>query len=594
MNMIRRLLMGIPLFFADMAAAQDRLAFAAAKPEAVGLKAENFQAIADEVAGYVKAGTIVGAELLIIKNRKTILHEVYGDRDREEKRPMERNTLFNIRSMTKPLTGVAVQMLIDEGKLQLDDPVSKFLPAFDTDKSRAITIRQLLTHRSGLPLSILSTKIDQFPNLQAQVKAIGEKGPQFKPGEKFWYSDAGSDTAAAIVEVVSGVPIDRFITERILKPVEMIDSYYPTKAEDPRRARIASLYLGKATAWNRLWAAAGPPMYPFAWGSQTLYSTPSDYARFLAMWLDGGTVDGKRILSAEAMKRILTPTSRMSMLGSDAKYLTGFRDLNTFYGQMAMLHASGDSPDKARVAAFGHSGSDGTAAWAFPEHDLIICYFTQSRGQLTPIRMEGLIDRELLRAGQPRLPVAESLKPFLGTYYANFAHYKNAPFRVIAQDGRLALDIPDQLVFELTDADKDGRRAFVKSDKVSIGFEKDPAGKGTTMTLKQAGLTFKLPTTPTKLASLTKEAVAKYLGKYRGDEKYGTVEVILKEGSLRVSAPEKGIELELAPRNDQKSWEIRGNPGAIFTFQESKDGAVESLTAELPGGLKVVRKRNAR
>jgi CubicO group peptidase (beta-lactamase class C family) len=514
---------------------------------------------------------------------------VFGDLDCEEKRPMERNTLFNIRSMTKPVTGVAVQMLIDEGKLQLDDPVSKFLPAFDTDKSRAITIRQLLTHRSGLPLSILSTKIDQYPDLQAQVKAIGEKGPQFKPGEKFWYSDAGSDTAAAIVEVVSGVPIDRFITERILKRVEMIDSYYPTKAEDPRRARIASLYLGKATAWNRIWSASGPPMYPFAWGSQTLYSTPSDYAKFLAMWLDGGTVDGKRILSAEAMKRILTPTSRMSMLGSDAKYLTGFRDLNTFYGQMAMLHASGDSPDKARVAAFGHSGSDGTAAWAFPEHDLIICYFTQSRGQLTPIRMEALIDRELLRAGQPRPPIAESLKPFLGTYYANFAHYKNAPFRVIAQDGRLALDIPDQLVFELTDTDKDGRRAFVKSDKVSIGFEKDRTGKVTALTLKQAGLTFNLPTTPAKQAALSREAVAKYLGKYRGEEPYGTVEVILKEGTLRVGAPDKGVELELAPRADQKSWEIRGNPGAVFTFQESKEGKVESLTAELPGGLKVVR-----
>jgi len=168
-----------------VAAAQDRAAFAAAKPEEMGLKAENLQAIADEVAGYVKAGTIVGAELLVIKNRKTILHDVYGDRDREEQRPMERNTLFNTRSMTKPLTGVAVQMLIDEGKLQLDDPVSKFLPAFDTDKSRAITIRQLLTHRSGLSLSILSTKIDQYPNLQAQAKANGEKGLQFKPGEKF-------------------------------------------------------------------------------------------------------------------------------------------------------------------------------------------------------------------------------------------------------------------------------------------------------------------------------------------------------------------------------------------------------------------------
>src|SRR5205823_12149417 len=145
------------------------------------------------------AATIVGGELLVIKNRKTVLHEVYGNRDREDKRPMERNTIFNIRSMTKPLTGAAVQILIDEGKVGLDDPVAKYLPGFDNDKSRAITIKQLLEHRSGLPLTIITARIDQFKDLQAQAQAVGEKGPQFKPNEKFWYSDAGSDTAAAVV-----------------------------------------------------------------------------------------------------------------------------------------------------------------------------------------------------------------------------------------------------------------------------------------------------------------------------------------------------------------------------------------------------------
>ena len=213
-------------------------------PKARAFPAAAVRRVAGEVEEYVKNGTIVGGELLIIKNRKTILHEVY-ERDREDKRAMEHGTIFNIRSMTKPLTGVAVQMLADEGKLRLDDPVAKYLPGFDNDKSKAITIEQLLQHRSGLPLTIMTVRIDQYSDLQAQAKAIGEKGPQFKPGKKFWYSDAGSDAAAAVVERISGTTIDRFVAERILQPLGMADSFYLSKANDPRRALRMGLFRNK-------------------------------------------------------------------------------------------------------------------------------------------------------------------------------------------------------------------------------------------------------------------------------------------------------------------------------------------------------------
>jgi CubicO group peptidase (beta-lactamase class C family) len=112
-------------------------AFPAASPESQGIPTAAVRKLADEVAEYVKAGTIVGGELLVIENRKTILHEAFGDRDREDKLPMARDTLFNIRSMTKPLTGVAIQMLVEGDKLRLADPVAKYLPGFNNDKSRA-------------------------------------------------------------------------------------------------------------------------------------------------------------------------------------------------------------------------------------------------------------------------------------------------------------------------------------------------------------------------------------------------------------------------------------------------------------------------
>jgi CubicO group peptidase (beta-lactamase class C family) len=474
------------------AAAEDKASFPVATPESQGVPAAAVRQLADEVEGYVKAGTIVGCELLVIKNRKTILHEVFGVRDREAKLQMERDTIFNIRSMTKPLTGVAVQMLADEGKLRLDDSVSKYLPGFDNDKSRAITIEQLLQHRSGLPLTIITTRIDEYTDLQSQAKAIGEKGPMFKPGEKFWYSDAGSDAAAAIVEKVSGMTIDHFVVDRILKPLGMEDSFYPSKADDSRKMRLASLYFGTPGKWTRFWNPDGAPMYPFAWGSQTLYSTPADYARFLTLWMDGGMAGSKRLLSKEAIGRIFTPTSPMKPPGTDEPFPCGFFGLKPYYGQMSMLYASGDNPTKFSVIAVGHGGSDGTGAWAFPEENLIVCYFTQSRGQLTTIRLETTIQDSLLRR-DISVKMPDELKPYLGTYYANFGQYKNTPFHIVYRSGKLALDIPDRLVFELKEADKEDRREFALTSKIAVSFKKDTGGKVVTMFLHQAGMSFELP-----------------------------------------------------------------------------------------------------
>jgi CubicO group peptidase (beta-lactamase class C family) len=468
------------------AAAEEKAAFPVATPESQGVSSASVRRVAGEVEEYVKNGTIVGGELLIIKNRKTILHEVYGERDREDKRAMERGTIFNIRSMTKPLTGVAVQMLVDEGKLRLDDTVATYLPGFDNDNSKAITIEQLLQHRSGMPLTILTLRIDQYSDLQTQAKAIGEKGPEFKPGEKFWYSVASSDAAAAVVERISGTTIDRFVSERILQPLGMADSFYLSKADDPRKERVASLYIGSPGKWTRFWKPDGAPLYPFAWGSQTLYSTPADYARFLTLRMDGGMAGGNRLLSNEAIARILTPVSQMS------RTPCGFFGLKLHYGQMSMLYAPGESPTQTEVRAIGHGGSDGTGAWAFPAEDLIVCYFTQSRGQVSTIRLETTIQDALLqREGAGEVP--DEMKPLIGTYYADFGPFKDTPFQVVFRCGKLALDIPSELVNELSEPDKEGRWKLVNSNSNAVSFKKDSEGKVLALLLHKPNTTFELP-----------------------------------------------------------------------------------------------------
>jgi CubicO group peptidase (beta-lactamase class C family) len=455
-----------------------------ADPEIPPIPAAALEELSAIIHGHLENDYIVGAEFLVIKGGHAIMHEAYGWMDREELKPVEPNTVFNIRSMTKMLTGASAQILIDEGMLGLDDKVSQYLPGFDNSKSGDITVEQLLTHRSGLPLSTL-TSLDEFDDLYSIGNSIGEKGPEFTPGSKFRYSDAGSEALGAVVEVVSGVTLDMFVRERLLYPLDMNDTFYITDPEAPLE-RFASLYIGTAESWEKWWIPS-EPFYPFAWGSQSLYSTPMDYARFISMLINGGTYDGNRILSEAAVDRILTPVSVMTSLDSDTPASTGFPFTEVYYGQMSVLNISSDG----RLHVFGHSGSDGTWAWAFPEHDMMIFYFTQSRGQVTGIRLEADIDRLLVNPEYAPAPeIFEKYQPYLGTYVSESAVSMGEQFTVRIHNDRLGFDIPSLIIFELEDPlIESGRWYFQLDDQLSIEFIRGRAGNIAALRFYEPGYT---------------------------------------------------------------------------------------------------------
>jgi CubicO group peptidase (beta-lactamase class C family) len=447
-------------------------------------RAEALAELSAAIQKHLDANRIVGAEFLVIESGDVLLHEAYGWRDREAQKPMERDTIFNIRSMTKMLTGASAQILIDEGRLRLDDKVSQYLPGFDNNKSGGITVEQILTHCSGLPLSTL-TRLDEFTDLYSLANSIGEKGPEFPPGSKFWYSDAGAETLGAVVEVVAGVTLDRFVRERLLVPLDMNDTFYVTEPEAPLD-RFASLYIGTPGAWTKWWTP-GEPFYPFAWGSQSLYSTPRDYARFLSMLLNDGIYQGSRILSEDAVDRILTPVSLMTNLGSDTPAPTGFPFTQVYYGQMSVLNVSSDG----QLQVFGHSGSDGTWAWAFPQHDLIILYFTQSRGQVTGIRLETDLDRLLVHPEYAPPPeIVAKYQPYLGTYISESAASRGEEFTVLLHNEHLGFDIPGLFICELKDPDAAGDRwHFLLDDRLFLQFIRGRSGKIAGLTFYEPGYT---------------------------------------------------------------------------------------------------------
>ncbi|HEX6886032.1 MAG TPA: serine hydrolase domain-containing protein, partial [Planctomycetota bacterium] len=249
------------------------------------LEAVQLEALGAVVQRWADEERIVGAELAVLRGETVLFHRGFGWRHREERVPMEPGGIFCLRSMTKPIVGAAIQMLIDEGRLAPADAVARHLPAFDHEDSRAITIEQLLTHTGGLGLSsLVGRDLAAFTGERALAELIGHEGPAHAPGAGFHYSDDGADVLGALVELVSELELEAFLRARLFEPLGLDDMAGVMTREHPLRARLCSAYAGGPGAWTRYFGPADPPLFPFLLGSQGLYGSVRDYARFLSLW----------------------------------------------------------------------------------------------------------------------------------------------------------------------------------------------------------------------------------------------------------------------------------------------------------------------
>ena len=190
-----------------------------------------------------------------------------------------------------------------------------------------------------------------YESVLGVAKYWGSHGPQLsEPGEQYHYADANVDTLGAVIEKATQQPAETLIKTKILDPLSMTDTLALLKPDDPRVNRVASKNGGGRGRWKTFWQWQGQPYFSFPMFAQGYYSTPNDYAKFLAMLMDKGVFQGQRVLSESAVARILTPVSGTPMP-------TGFVNLQSSYGQLMHLYHEGD-----KLVAFGHSGSDGTYA----------------------------------------------------------------------------------------------------------------------------------------------------------------------------------------------------------------------------------------
>lgn len=373
--MIRGCSLALILLSAAPLAAADGLP--RAKPADVGVSAEKLRAGLRLFEDAVKRDDIKGAVLLVARDGKIVFHEAVGWRNQQEKLPMRKDTLFRMASNTKAVVATAVLMLADAGKLSVDDPIGKHLPAFNNRKCRAIRIRHLLSHTSGFriktlflePLMKPSKQHPHAPTLQLEVNRFAAVGPEKKPGTTYSYNNPGYNTLGALVEVVSGQPLETFLTQRIYTPLGMRETTnHPVPA---RFARMSVVYerVKKTGTWTIRHRQNSAMRVPFVRASGGMVSTAADFARFCQMFLNRGTLDGNRILSRAAVARMTRPqTQQVYPPEQRAKR-------KTFYGF---------GWNVSRDGVIAHGGSEGTFAWVDPKRKLIGLIFTQSPGGNVP------------------------------------------------------------------------------------------------------------------------------------------------------------------------------------------------------------------
>lgn len=403
-----------------------------ARPDREGLDPERLQRIATQMNARVADGTMVGGMGMIARHDKIVYVDTWGMRDREAGKPMTEDTIFRIYSMSKPVTSVAVMMLYEEGKFFLNDPVARYIPELadlevavstadgqtraesdgtesrtfgtgDETKvgltrkpSRQPTIRDLLRHTAGFTYGVFgNTEVDQqyrqaqmlvgHPSLQDFVAKLGQLPLQYEPGSRWHYSVA-VDVLGRLVEVTSGMKLGDFLQQRIFEPLGMKDTGFTVPPE--KADRFAQLYSPKGTregteAWlsqptSRELVVAQDfanrnfkPGATFQSGGGGLVSTAMDYMRFCQMLLNGGALDGVRLLSPVTIA--LMTTDQLEDVPA------GFRRKGVTFGLgFAVTEDQGEVGEVGSVGEYNWGGAAGTRFWIDPQQDLIGIFMVQS------------------------------------------------------------------------------------------------------------------------------------------------------------------------------------------------------------------------
>ncbi len=400
-----------------------------AKPEDVGVSSERLQRISQMIQRHIAAGEMTGAVTIVARKGKIVHLEAQGVMDLDSKKPMTKDTMFRVASMTKPVTGVAIMMMIEEGKVRLNDPVSRYIPEFKNLKvaiaqaapagrgaapapaaaggrgaapnfytvpaDREITVKDLLTHISGLASGPMSNSSIQAPaiarkptdKLADYIPRLGASALEFQPGSRWAYSaQAGFDTLGRIVEIASGMPLDQFFRQRIFDPLGMKEiSFWPSEQQWPR---VASVYTRGANGLQKNQNPNGMSSQVYFMGSGGLISTAEDYIPYGVMLANGGQLNGKRLLSPKTieMMRAVHVSDTLPGRQPGEGYGLSVRVVND-HAKRGTLLSDG---------SYGWSGVYGTHFFVDPKEQVVAVLMVQTSNQEVNLDFENMVMQSII------------------------------------------------------------------------------------------------------------------------------------------------------------------------------------------------------
>lgn len=381
-------------------------------PESVGMSSDRLERIAPVLQQYVDSGELVGVVSMLARRGEVVHFEEFGALNKESGQALEKDSIFRIYSMTKPITTMAVMMLYEEGKLQLNDPIERYLPAFANVRvagpggslvapQRPMTVQMLMTHSAGLTYGVFGdTLIDRqyrdanlmtSPDLDVFMERLGPIPLQFQPGTRFHYSVA-TDVLGAVVESVSGQTLGEFFQQRIFGPLEMEDTFFQVPADKLNRFGTNHTFdpqAGELVVSDHPSASNFVNRQTFESGGGGLLSTAEDYMKFGQMVLNGGELDGVRIIGNKTLE-YMTRNHLPGIFGDNGQHapdtLPGFVNGTGFGLGFAVIEDPTAAGGIGSEGEYYWGGAAGTIFWIDPVEEVVGVVMIQHMNVQVPLR----------------------------------------------------------------------------------------------------------------------------------------------------------------------------------------------------------------
>ena len=526
---------------------------------------------------------IPGMAIAVVHGDDLLLAKGFGVSNLESQAPVSPRTTFAIGSSTKAFTSTIIGMLVDEGKMAWDDPIEKYLPSMklkpdSENNGDAVTLRDMLSHRSGFTrMGILWASGESSREDILKDASNAQPWEGFRKG--FFYNNVMYLGAGVAAGKAAGMDWDELLETRLLAPLNMkaANTTYAQAQADPH---FSSGYLWntETKTYDHLPMRNIDNIAP----AGAINANVLDMTHWLRFQLAGGQFAGKRLISQDALMETRQPQIEVPD-GASAYGMGWF--LQSWQDQKVVQHGGNIDGFSAMVCLV-------------PESDLGFVLLTNSSSSpLQNLSVNLVLDHLLGKTSSGESSgasqkEANDFQPYLGDYLADFGPFENATLKVLTQNGKLAVDVPGQTVYELKPENEAGKWVFEITGTIAVSFEKNEAGEVTLMRLHQGGLDFELPRKGFPIEpEIDPGAFTKYLGSYYSERHKMKVSVFIKNHRLTLKMGNQPVDFELHLPDEEGRRRFRIRESSHVVFNTNSEGAVVSVSRYRDGELKEVMKR---